>query len=190
MKRPARTRMAAGSALVVGITALAPLGAATAHDSPRYVNGAPGAGDPYFPFAGNGGYDVRHYDLDITYTPPPVTDPPTPTGSLVGQFRGVATIDLVAKKDLNRFNLDLRGMDVRAVTVNGKRAAYWQVQDDAARKWELTIQPRPKLARGGTTGSSSRTAARPRDPPTSRTPSTAGSRRRTARWSSASPRGR
>jgi hypothetical protein len=37
---------------------------------PRYTAGAPGAGDPYFPFAGNGGYDVQHYDLDLTYTPP------------------------------------------------------------------------------------------------------------------------
>jgi hypothetical protein len=32
----------------------------------RFRPGAPGAGDAYFPFAGNGGYDVRHYDLDIT----------------------------------------------------------------------------------------------------------------------------
>ena len=31
--------------------------------------GAPGAGDPYFPEDGNGGYDVRHYDLDLRYRP-------------------------------------------------------------------------------------------------------------------------
>ena len=31
--------------------------------------GASGIGDPYFPHAGNGGYDVRHYGLDIAYTP-------------------------------------------------------------------------------------------------------------------------
>ena len=31
-------------------------------------------------------------------------------------------------------------------TVEG--AAYWQVQDDAARIWELTVQPRPKIKRG------------------------------------------
>ena len=28
---------------------------------------APGAGDPFFPLAGNGGYDVRHYSLDLDY---------------------------------------------------------------------------------------------------------------------------
>ncbi|MGH8838252.1 MAG: M1 family metallopeptidase, partial [Jiangellaceae bacterium] len=94
---------------------------------------------------------------------PPVTVPPTPTAELRGQMEAVATIDLVATQDLDRFNLDLRGMDVSALTVNGKSAsevpppapgaevdgaAYWQVQDDAARIWELTIQPRPKLKAG------------------------------------------
>ena len=84
----------------------------------RFRPGAPGAGDVYFPFAGNGGYDVRHYDLDITYTPP-APDP----APLAGRLRGVATIDLVATQDLDRFNLDLRGMDVRAITVNGGGSA-------------------------------------------------------------------
>src|SRR5690606_37458040 len=37
---------------------------------PRYQPGEPGAGDPYFPLAGNGGIDVVHYDLDLDYTPP------------------------------------------------------------------------------------------------------------------------
>ena len=126
----------------------------------RYTPGAPGAGDAYFPYAGNGGYDVRHYDLDLTYTPPAPAPAP-----IVGQLSGVATIDLVATQDLDSFNLDLRGMDVQAVKVNGQRVreatppapgdvpagpGYWQVQDDDARVWELTIQPRPKLKQGQT----------------------------------------
>ncbi|BDZ64494.1 M1 family metallopeptidase [Agromyces mangrovi Wang et al. 2018] len=125
---------------------------------PRYTAGAAGVGDAYFPYAGNGGYDVLHYDLDITYTPPAPSPAP-----LEGEFHGVATIDLVPTQDLDRFNLDLRGMDVLALSVNGKAAAsvapplvgdevdgaaYWQVQDDAARVWELTVQPRPKLKAG------------------------------------------
>ena len=146
------------AAVLVGTGALAlSTGPAAAQ---RYTAGAAGAGDPYFPFAGNGGYDVKHYDLDLTYTPPAAAPAP-----LVGQLSGVATIDLVATQDLDRFNLDLRGMDVQAITVNGKPArevappaagaevdgaAYWQVQDDAARIWELTIQPRPKIKRGQT----------------------------------------
>ena len=134
--------------------------AQTGPGGPRYIAGAAGAGDAYFPFAGNGGYDVQHYDLDLTYTPPGPAPAP-----LVGQLSGVATIDLVATQDLDRFNLDLRDMDVQAITVNGRPAraveppasgaevegaAYWHVQDDDARVWELTIQPRPKIKQGQT----------------------------------------
>jgi aminopeptidase N len=155
---------AALSAALVGVvTLVVPGGAApAARGAPgeRYTPGAPGAGDAYFPFAGNGGYDARHYDLDLTYTPPAPAPAP-----IVGQLSGVATIDIVATQDLDRFNLDLRDMTVQAITINGKPArevtppssgaevdgaAYWQVQDDAARVWELTIQPRPKLKKGQT----------------------------------------
>ena len=155
---------AALSAALVGVvTLVVPGGAAPAAPGApgeRYTPGAPGAGDAYFPFAGNGGYDVRHYDLDLTYTPPAPAPAP-----IVGQLSGVATIDIVATQDLDRFNLDLRDMTVQAITINGKPArevappssgaevdgaAYWQVQDDAARVWELTIQPRPKLKKGQT----------------------------------------
>lgn len=126
--------------------------------APRFAAGADGAGDEYFPYSGNGGYDVQHYDLDITYEPPAPAPAP-----LEGAIDGVATIDLVALQDLDRFNLDLRGLDVRAVTVNGTSLrpgshpvpdspsggpAYWHVQDDDERKWELIIQPRPKLKKG------------------------------------------
>jgi aminopeptidase N len=158
-----RTRLVSASiALLIGVGVLCVGGGAMAAPGDpgerRFLPGAPGAGDAYFPFAGNGGYDVRHYDLDITYTPP-APDP----APLVGQLSGVATIDLVATQDLDRFNLDLRGMDVQAIKVNGRRLrevtppapgaavggpAYWQVQDDEARVWELMVQPRPKLKRG------------------------------------------
>jgi aminopeptidase N len=127
---------------------------------PRFTAGAAGAGDAYFPYAGNGGYDVRHYDLKLRYTPPAPAPAP-----LQGQLQGTATIDLVATQDLDRFNLDLRGMTVQSLTVNGKKAtgivppapgaevdgaAYWQVQDDVQRQWELTVQPRPKPKAGDT----------------------------------------
>lgn len=160
-----RTRLVSAlTALLIGVGALCVAdGAMAAPGDPggrRFIPGAPGAGDAYFPFAGNGGYDVQHYDLDITYAPP-APDP----APLVGQLSGVATIDLVATQDLDRFNLDLRDMDVQAITVNGMRLrevtppapgaavggpAYWQVQDDEARVWELIVQPRPKITRGAT----------------------------------------
>ncbi len=160
----ARTsRMLVAAVVAVAVLASAGAVAAPGGPGPRFTAGADGAGDPYFPRAGNGGYDVTHYDLDIDYVPPVATVPPTPLAQVRGRLDGVATIDLVARQDLDRFNLDLRGMTVSALTVNGKRAtgieppadgvevdgaAYWHVQDDASRSWELTVQPRPKLKAG------------------------------------------
>lgn len=91
--------------------------------------GAPGIGDPYFPGDGNGGYDVRSYDLDLRYFPD--TD----------RLRGVATIRARATKSLSAFNLDLNGLRVESVRVNG-RAAAWHHEGD-----ELTVTPRRPLAK-------------------------------------------
>ena len=49
------------AATVAALVLAAP--AAASHFQP----GAPGLGDPFFPLAGNGGYDVRHYALDLEY---------------------------------------------------------------------------------------------------------------------------
>jgi aminopeptidase N len=92
--------------------------------------GAPGVGDGYFPLAGNGGYDVRHYGLDIRYQP------------ATRAFAGVATISARATERLTRFNLDLRGFEVRSVTVDGRAAGY---DRDGQ---ELRISPRHDLSSG------------------------------------------
>src|SRR3954454_18267380 len=44
--------------------ALLSAGAAQAAD---YQPGAPGAGDAFFPLEGNGGYDVGHYNLRLSF---------------------------------------------------------------------------------------------------------------------------
>ena len=133
----------ATAVVLVGLVAGSPV-AAGAPGGPRYTAGAAGAGDAYFPFAGNGGYDVQHYDLDLTYTPPEPAPAP-----LVGQLAGVAIIDLVATQDLDRFNLDLRGMDVQAVTIGGKPAAEVAVPAPGA-----TVEGRGVLAGPGRRGPS------------------------------------
>ena len=46
-----------------------------------------GSADSCFPHAGNGGYDVTHYDLALDYLPPVATVPATP----IGQIREPAT---------------------------------------------------------------------------------------------------
>ena len=143
------------SLAVVGLTL--PANAAKPNEAP-FSNGEPGVGDPYFAFIGNGGFDVLHYDLALKYTLPEPSPAP-----LTGQLEGVATITMVATQGLNRFNLDLRGLDATAVRVDNKvatkidppaagasvdGAAFWQVQNAADREWELTVQPRPKIKKG------------------------------------------
>ena len=59
--------LALGLAVICGGAAL-PAAAAT-DAGRRFTPGASGAGDPWFPAEGNGGYDVRHYDLDLSYDP-------------------------------------------------------------------------------------------------------------------------
>ena len=58
--------------------------------------GAAGIGDPYFPLEGNGGFDVRHYDLAFSY------DPATDRLDAVNRIRAVAT------QALSHFDLDLQ----------------------------------------------------------------------------------
>ena len=71
--------------------------------------GATGLGDPYFPLEGNGGYDARHYDLNLSYDP--ATD----------RLDGVATISARALQNLSSFDLDFQQLDVDWVTVLSTR---------------------------------------------------------------------
>jgi aminopeptidase N len=96
--------------------------------------GAQGAGDPYFPLQGNGGYDVGHYDLALSYTP------------ASRQLSGVATISARATQALSRFDLDLRRtMTVSSVTVDGRPAAFGQPGN---LQQELVITPAVPIAAG------------------------------------------
>lgn len=137
--RTARPLVAAALAAGVIIASLAGSTAATAAPRPaeRYAPGADGAGDPYFPLSGNGGIDVTHYDLDLDYQPP-APDP----APLTGELAAVATIDITATADIDRFNLDLRGLTVSSVVVAGKPVSF------AQQGGELVVTPRPKLKAG------------------------------------------
>ncbi|MDF0513034.1 M1 family metallopeptidase [Agromyces sp. H3Y2-19a] len=128
---------AAGLALAVATAPAVASAAPGEPGAPRYSAGSDGAGDPYFPLAGNGGIDLVHLGLDLDYTPP--APEPAP---LEGQLDGVATIDLRATQDLDRFDLDLRGLTATTVTVDGHAARFEQTDN------ELVITPRPKLKRG------------------------------------------
>jgi hypothetical protein len=118
---------------LVLVAILALIGYGTpANAQPTFRPGAPGIGDPYFPLAGNGGYDVRHYGLDVRYTPD--------NDRLVA----VAVITARATQNLSAFNLDFHGLTLRSLTVDG-RAARWARNGD-----ELTFTPRKGLTSGRT----------------------------------------
>jgi aminopeptidase N len=95
------------------------------------VGGAAGAGDPYLPTDGNGGYDVRDYDLDLRVTPR--ADP---------ELAATATITADAAMALSRFDLDLAGLKVSRITVDGATAAY------ARRGAELVVTPPKPVGKG------------------------------------------
>lgn len=143
MHRHVRPRTLAAATLAGAMLLLPPLAATAAPGIPalpRYGEGAPGAGDPYLPLAGNGGFDVQHYSLDLHYTPPAAAPAP-----LEGQLRGTATITLEATQDLRSFNLDLRGLTADAVTVDGAPMRFQHKQGN-----ELVIHPRRSIKAGST----------------------------------------
>jgi len=89
-----------------------------------------GIGDPYFPTLGNRGYDVSHYTLDLDY------DPETKV------LAGTATIESEATARLADFHLDLVGMEVESVTVDGDEAEF------AREGSELIVDPEKRIRRG------------------------------------------
>ncbi|MFB7161184.1 M1 family metallopeptidase [Streptomyces sp. NPDC056242] len=89
--------------------------------------GADGVGDPLFPTLGNGGYDVRHYDLSFDFTP------------VTYDFAGTMKISAKATQDLSSFNLDIDSLAIDAVKVDGKDAAFAVSLGKSGQ--ELTVTP-------------------------------------------------
>ncbi|MBQ0854791.1 M1 family metallopeptidase [Streptomyces sp. BH-SS-21] len=94
--------------------------------------GADGVGDPYFPQLGNGGFDVRHYGLDVAYDPD--TD----------RLDGRTTITARATQNLSSFDLDLQKLEVTRIEVNGRRAQFTREGD------EIRVSPRDSLDKNRT----------------------------------------
>jgi aminopeptidase N len=115
--------------VVAGALAITAVAAAPA--AAQFSPGSAGLGDPYFPFAGNGGYDVRHYFLDLDYVR---------TGN---QMDATATITAKAKQNLSSFNLDLRGFGISNLDVDGVDAAF-----SRSGTHELTVTPASGIQAG------------------------------------------
>ena len=89
----------------------------------QFTPGAPGGGDPFYPSAGNGGYDVRNYSVKLDYEPQNE------------QLAGDVTIDARATQSLSSFNLDFRGFKISSLTVDRSPAAFTRKDQ------EVTVTP-------------------------------------------------
>ncbi|WP_189170990.1 M1 family metallopeptidase [Pilimelia anulata] len=94
------------------------------------VAGAAGIGDPYFPTYGNGGYDALAYRIAARYQPADDT------------LTATATMRATATSGLTSFHLDLAGLTVDSVTVDGKPATAARQED------ELVVTPAAALPAG------------------------------------------
>lgn len=129
---PAPRVVLSAVALVGLLPAGAGLAAAPGATAAAFAPGAAGAGDPYFPAMGNGGYDVTNYDLALRWTPA--------TKAIAAE----TTVTASATMALSRFNLDLAGpLTVSAVNVNGAPARFTR-----SGAQELVITPRAGLPKG------------------------------------------
>ena len=99
---------------------LVPTGAGQADRS--VVDGSRGLGDPYYPDAGNGGYDVTRYQIDVSWDPRDEA------------LTGTTTISARSLQGLHSFFLDLR-LDIVRATVDGQEAGL--ARDDAS-NWRIT----------------------------------------------------
>jgi aminopeptidase N len=130
-----------GAAVLTCVLLLTLLPAAAA--ARAFSPGAPGAGDPFFPLAGNGGYDVSHYRIAFAYTPK------------TRHLRGSAVITASATQDLSRFDLDLRGFTVSQVRVDGRATSFSRDGQ------ELVVTPPSGIADGTRFAVEVRYAGRP-----------------------------
>ncbi len=94
----------------------------------RPATDAEGLGDSFYPFLGNGGYNVLHYDIDLD------------VDTEMNAISASTTIEALAVEDLEAFNLDLSGLQVHSVAVDGATAEFSRYGH------ELSVQPANSLA--------------------------------------------
>ncbi len=119
-----RWALAGVTASTLAVLATAPANATDA------APGAPGLGDRIFPTLGNGGYDVQHYDVALTWS------------AASRSYRADTVVTAVATQALSRFDLDFAGNTVRRVTVDGRAAQYTRNGE------ELVVTPPVDILRG------------------------------------------
>jgi aminopeptidase N len=118
------------AAALAGALVLAPAALAAG----GFTAGSDGLGDPMFPLAGNGGYDVSNYSLTLDYTP---------SGN---RLVGTAAITARATQNLSQFDLDFRMQNsITRLLVNGTAASFAYEEGQ-----ELVVTPAAGIVQGKT----------------------------------------
>ena len=89
---------------------------------PTQVSAAEGLGDSFYPYLGNGGYDVLHYEIDLDIDPTANT------------IQALTTITAQATQELSEFNLDLSGLTVEDVRSQRVRSRALPLQHRASHR--------------------------------------------------------
>jgi len=89
------------------------------------------ANEPFFPRAGNAGYDALHYEVRLAYQPKD------------GGIRAATEVDAVATQSLRSFSFDFFGPKVSEVEVGGEAASFRR------RPGKLVVTPADGIAKGG-----------------------------------------
>src|SRR4051812_25086912 len=89
-----------------------------------------GPSEPFFPRSGNRGYDVKHYDVTLGYQP------------RSGMLTARDVVEARATSGLTKFSLDLNGLKVTSVSVDGEAAEY------SRGRGKVKIVPPARIAKG------------------------------------------
>lgn len=100
-----------------------PVSTTEAVEFPLETVGSAGLGDSFYPLLGNGGYDVIHYEIALDVDP------------AANAIEATTMLTALATQDLSSLNLDLSGLDVEAVAVDGEPA------DFSRDNTEMTLRP-------------------------------------------------
>jgi aminopeptidase N len=119
MSRSSRLLLALLAALVAAGGTIA--SAASAPEQPR---------EPFFPRSGNRGYDVQHYEVTLGYQPR--------SGTLIARD----VVRARATSGLTEFSLDLDGLKVTSVSVDGEAADY------SRGRGKVKVVPATRIAKG------------------------------------------
>jgi aminopeptidase N len=87
-------------------------------------------GEPFFPRAGNEGYDALHYEVQLAYKPKS------------GRIKATTRVEALATRQLKGLSFDFFGPRVDAVTIDGEPAGFRR------RPGKLIVSPSVAIAKG------------------------------------------